>query len=623
MNRIWHDAAMKTLPLWLIVTMMNTNVLLGLVFWRQASQARELQLSSTQLLVILWLALAIYMLAGNVRTRCQRLEMTLPIGSRILWRRHLAAVTLAGSLVLAGSLGVLALDTLLLTRVGREKALEIPYLSLVVPLLAGLLLATSLIDSVEPGLWKLRGRRSYWALVISSLVGILGLLLLLHRWPWVATAICLASTILVTRRTLRSLPASFSLVPRAAAPASAEVEVAATTAEPVSRWQQYKTLFNVLHAAPPWKQFTPWMLYFFVALMGFILAGGLDRWFDAGDLRFLYLPFGSYVLLAGIGILTYHLYRLDPLPVPRRTLFAVLTLPGLIIYCCAFTAGRLAVLTDPDPAPLVDYKVEEVLVRTDLEQASEAESLEPRTMVWVEVDQRFMGVSLDGRPPTLSAPWGESHEAWRETLFRGASAVMYNPYNTAEETSADFEALMTSRAIEEVYGQAIPPEEIRDRYFVVEDNQVTGLQAGGFALLEDYPGLQAPAATGPETPVYMLLVLTPWLLLVALFLRSFRATSSIRFIRGVYWLGLGVLLGTLLLQGVLSVLGLFSPDAGRGFLAVFIRSLGASHFTVLATWGVSLVVIVASYRFALTQFERAEIPASPVNCSLVDWGTKS
>ena len=622
MNRIWHDGAIKTLPLWLTITMLNTSMLLGLVLWRQASQARDPQPPLAQLLIILWLAIALYMLAGNVRTRCQRLEMTLPIASKTLWRRHLAGVALAGSLVLAGSFGVLALHGLLLTRVGREQVLEVPYLSLVVPLLAGLLLATSLIDSVEPGLWKLRGRRSYWALVIGSLVGILVLLLLLHRWPWLATALCLALAAVVLRRTQRSLPAAFRLVPYIAAPASTETATAATTAQPVSRRQVYGALFNVLHSAPPWKQFTPWMLYFFVALMGFILAGGLNRWVDAEDLRFLYLPFGSYMLFAGIGILTYHLYRLDPLPVPRRTLFAVLTLPGLIIYCGAYTAGRLAVLTDPDPAPLVDYKVQELQVQVDLEQASAADSREPRIMVWVEVDQRFMGVTLDGEPPTLTAPWGESHEAWHQPLFRGASALMYNPYNTTEETTADFEALMASQAIERVYGTTILPEEIRDRYLVVEDSRVVGLQEGGFTLLEDYPGLQAPAA-GPETPIYMVLVLVPWFLLVALFVRSFRATSSIRFIRGVYWAGLGVLLGALLLQVVLSLFGLFSPDAGRGFLDVSIRTLGASSFIELTTWVVSLVVIVASYRFALSQFERAEIPASPVNCSLVDWGKES
>jgi len=605
MNRIWHDAASRRLPLWLTITMMNTSVLLGVVLWRQASQARNLQPPLIQLQGILWLAIALYLLAGNVRTRCQRLEMTLPVPALALWRRHLTAVFLTGSLVLAGSVGVLVLHAVMIAKVGRERVLEIPYLTLLGPLLAGLLLAAALIDSVEPGLWKLRGRRAYWALAVGSLVGILALLLLLHRWPWIATAVCLVLAVAVIRRALRSLPAAYRLEPLTAAPATGEVDVAATTTRPVSQWQIYKILFNVLHTTPPWKQFTPWMLYFFVVLMGFIMAGGLSRWIDAQDLRFLYIPMGSYMLLAGVGILTYHLYRLDPLPVSRRKLFAVLTLPGLLIFCGGYAAGWLAVTTDPDPAPLVDYKVEE--------------SREVGTMVWVEPAQAFMGVSLGGEPPTLSASWGESHEAWSQELFRGLSALMYNPYNTVEETTADFEALMGSQAIQRVYGTIIPPAEIRDRYFVVENNRVVGLKEGGFTLLADYPDLEAPSG-GPETPVYMVLVLVPSLLLTAFFVRSFRAHRSNKYIRGMYWIALAVLMGALVGQVVLSVLGIFDPEAGRGFLEVFIHRLGSTPLTLGLTWLISIGFIFGSYWLALVQFERAEIPASPVNCSLMDFG---
>jgi hypothetical protein len=327
------------------------------------------------------------------------------------------------------------------------------------------------------------------------------------------------------------------------------------------------------------------------------------------------------MLLAGIGILTYHLYRLDPLPISRRTLLAVLTLPGLFIYCGAYAAGRLALLTDPDPVPLVDYKVQELRVRRDSQQGPEAKPQERGTMIWVEIDQAFMDVTLNGEPPTLSAPWGESHEAWSQELFRGFPALMYNSYNTSEETTADFEALMTSRAIEEVYGRTIPPEEIRDRYFVIENDRVVGLKNRGFTLLSDYPDLEAPSA-GPETPIYMVLVLVPWLLLVALFVRSFRATHSNKYVRGIYWVGLGVLMGAMLGQIILSVLGLYSPAAGRGFLAVLVQSLGSTPLTPALTWLISLGAILGSYWIALAQFERAEIPASPVNCSLMDFGTE-
>ena len=578
MIRIWHDEAVRWLPLWLTITMLNTSVLLGMVAWRQASRSQNAQLPVGALLIILWLALAFYILFGQVRTRCQRLEMTLPIRSQTLWRRHLAAVFLAGAVVLAGSLGVLALHANLLSKAGRQQFLEIPYMTLIGPLLAGLLLATALVSSVEPGLQRLRGKRTYWALVLGGLVGIPLLLLLLIQWPWASAGICFVLAISVSRQTQRSLPAAYRLVPATAGPASAERTVAASTDRPASRWQVYRTLFNVLHTAPPWKQLTPWMVYGFGAVMGFILGGGIDRWEEVSSLRFLYLPFGSYMLFAGIGILTYNLYRLDSLPVSRRTILAVLMLPGLIAFSAGYATGSWARSTASDASPQVNFKVLQTRIEMDLHEGVKPRPRELRTMVWVEVDPSFMGATFGGKPPTLTSPWGESHEAWSEELFKGTSALLYNPYNTAEDTTADFEALMLSRAIEDVYGQSIPPGELRDRYFVVENDQVVGLtsymhtgpgykvtaRSRGIPLLEDYPALQVPPP-GPETPIYMLFVLVPWLLLTALFLRSFRATHSIRYIRGIYWAGLAIPMLGLVSQVVLAVFGLFSPEAGARF----------------------------------------------------------
>jgi len=634
MIRIWHDDALRWLPLWLTITMLNTSVLLGVVLWRRATGIENLQPPTAWFLIILWLAVAFYILFGNVRTRCQRIEMTLPIPSAALWRRHLAAVFLAGATVLAGSLVVLVLHAQMMSKVGQLRLLDIPYSTLVGPLLAGLFLAAVLVNSVEPGLQKLRGRRNYWALVVGSLVGIPLLLLFLIRWPLASIGLCLTLAIAVFHQARRSLPEAFRLVPATAAAASTERTAAATTDQAGSRWQVYRTLFKILHTAPPWKQFTPWMLYVFVALMGFVLAGGIDRWMEAADMRFLYLPFGSYMLFAGIGILTYNLYRLDPLPVSRRTILAVLTLPGLIFYCAGYAGGWWALTTAPNPSPLVDFHLQEVRVEVDLHGDADAKPRELRTMVWVEVDSSFMGATLAGGPPTLKAPWGESHEAWSEELFRGSSALMYNPYNTAEEATADFEALMLSRAIEDVYGRTIPPTDLRDRYFVVENDRVVALKPDllavepdyrvvrprqGLPLQEDYPDLLAPPK-GPETAIYMLLVLVPWLLLTALFLRSFRADHSNRFIRGTYWAGLAIPMLGLLSQVFLSVFGLFSPAAGRGFLAIPIRSLGSNPASWLLTWIVAIAVTLACYRLALLQFEKAEIPTSPINCSLVNWG---
>ena len=383
MNRIRYDGALHRLPIWLVITMMTTSVLLGAVLWRQSAHAPGTPLPQGQLLVILWLAIALYMLVGDVRTRCQRLDMTLPIETRTLWWSHQSAIVVAGSVVLAGSLAVLAGHALLIRQVDPQRALEIPYLTLIAPLGGGLLLAASMIGSLEPGLWKLRGRIEYWVFVITSLGGILLILVLLQEKPWKATQFCLLMAAVIPYLTLRKLPPAYRLVPRCAAPADKKVAVAATTGEPVSRWQIYRILFDVLHTTPPWRQFTPWMLYFFVALMGFILAGGFERTIEIGSLRFIYLPMGSYMLLAGVGILTYHLHRFDPLPIPRRALFGVIVIPGLLIFTGGYLTGRLFLTTDPTPTAMVDYKVQDQHFEFDLKEGPGAEPREVETMVWV------------------------------------------------------------------------------------------------------------------------------------------------------------------------------------------------------------------------------------------------
>jgi hypothetical protein len=460
------------------------------------------------------------------------------------------------------------------------------------------------------------------------------------EWPWVSTSGCLLAAAAIALHTDSSLPQAFRMMPTQAQAAVPEDASSAKLDRPVGRLEILRTLFHLLHTAPPWKQFTPWMVYTFVALMGFVIGGGVERWKEYSDLRLLYLPFGSYMLFAGIGVITYNLFRIDAIPVSRRTVLLVLTMPGLFFYCLGYGTGSWTRSSATARSPLVDFHVVQASLQSYRHNGPDAEPTNHRStvsMVWVEVDPAFMGLCLTGDAPTITGPNGESHEAWSETLFRGGKPIAFNPYNTSEETTAEFEAAMLSRAIEDVYGQTIAADELRERYFVVEDGRVVDLQrirqveqdrwpdtsvmaaTGGFSLLEDYPQLTAPGR-GPDTPIYMLFVLVPWFLLTALFFRSLRATHGLKFVRRVYWAGLAIPMLAMLGQVLLAVFGLFSPEAARAYLAVTIRALGSSPALWVATWVVSLILIGATYWLALRQLERAELPTSPINCSLVDWG---
>ncbi len=646
MTRPWQTGTFRNLPLWLAVTAINASVLFGFLFWKRATQG-SLDGSLAPLLAIFWLAVAIYLLLGKPAVRAHPLDLTLPIPTRELWRRHWLGTLLGALLVLAAVLAMLAVHVWLLARLGRGTALELPILALVGPLLAATVLATALIDGIEPGLWKPRTAPHYWPRTLVRLAAVLVLLLASSRWPLFAVSVCIALSIVVVQRQRKRLPAAYRLVPTRAldtrtgdarSPAANAAALVAARTRPVSRWQVWHLVFSVLHTTPPWKRFAPWLLYVFVALMGFLLSGGPNRWIDAAELRFLYLPFGSYMLLAGFGLLTYHLFRLDPLPIPRRTLFAASTVPGLVIFCLGYGAGLLTVVTDPHASPSVTFRYLAPRVKTPVRSASDEELVDHHAMVWVEVDPGFMGVALSGEVPTLTSPWGESHPAWSDQLLRGLPIRVYSPYNTADEASADFEAWLASRAVETTFGRSLPYREIRDRYLVVDGDRVTGLQGPqidtesgtapgqerdlGRDLLTDHPDVEAPRS-GPETPIYLVIALVPWLLLTAFIVRSFRASHSNRYIRWMYWIALGLLMGVLLLQVLLGVFGLFSLDAARTILAVSIQRLGTTPLLWASTWLLGLGLIAAAYRLALTAFERAEIPARPINCSWIDWEARS
>ncbi len=123
-----------------------------------------------------------------------------------------------------------------------------------------------------------------------------------------------------------------------------------------------------------------------------------------------------------------------------------------------------------------------------------------------------------------------------------------------------------------------------------------------------------------DTPFFLTIVLVPWLLLLALFARSFRATSSTRFVRGVYWAGLLALLAVLIGQLVIVYAGGYSPTVAHGFLEILVLKLGSHPLSSLAVWAASLAAIFFAYRLAQAQFARAELPTEPIQCALVDWG---
>ena len=601
--RIWRDNLVRSLPLWLILTLLTSQVL-TLVILLPAFRRDSAGVPLSQMLLIVWLPIAVFLMLGRIRARSHRLDLALPLSGRQLWLTHYAATVLAAGVVLAAALAAL-IAILALLRSRAAVAPQVSVAALALGVSAAIPLGALLVQRQQPGAWKPVARARDWSELVGGLLLIPAILLWLGSWPLVSTGLLLLGAAVLGRGTWNAMPDALELTPLVEArrhdterPRSAGGTDVASVAS-VGPLGVARLLFTILHNAPPWRQLMPWVLYTFVALVGFFLAGGFGFWVELDESRILNLPLGAYMLFAGSGLLTYHLHRLDPLPVSRRALFRILVLPSLVVFCLGWAAGRL-LLSTGEGRPWVEYRIS-------------------GDQQWVQVPPEYLAFTTDGEAPVLTAPWGESHPAWHRPLFRGSRLVFYSPFNTAEPSSARFEALMTSRAIERVYGESIAPDEIQQRYFEVEGDRILALRGAGLTLAADYPALTPPRQAA-ATPFFMAVTIAPWLLLLAIFVRTFRGTSSIRVIRWVYWAFLLILLAVLIGQVIVTVAGLYRPDAAYGLLAICSLWLGSEPLLHAIAWLSTLVLIALCYALAEREFRRAELPASPLQCSLVDWG---
>ena len=160
---------------------------------------------------------------------------------------------------------------------------------------------------------------------------------------------------------------------------------------------------------------TTWGIKVIGALAVLIIGWIVAKWIRASMRKALtktnmdatLVPFLSsmvyYLLLAFVGPSMNQFHQLDPLPISRRLLFAVLTLPGLLALIASYGAGRIGVALVERPTELVEYRIDE-----------------RGQYVWVP--ERFLEVAWGGETPILDAPWGESHPAWSLPLFRGSRA---------------------------------------------------------------------------------------------------------------------------------------------------------------------------------------------------------
>jgi hypothetical protein len=595
-----RDRAIRLLPPWLLL-----GVLMGLMLssFQQDAVRHGLTVGRhgfqgfRQTAYLPWGLTAFYLLYAGVTSRCSRLDMTLPIPHRVLWLSRLLALVLsAWALIGTAAVTLLARNWLQGFQVVGRTQVE----SLFAQLAAVSALAVVLASVRRASLYELPRRpTSIFYLIFVWIVG-WGILFLLSGEPpgYALLPATVASGL--GWWSYHSLPGPFVLVPGQAEAAPGEsrrtavqprIGISSTgsvaTAVRAGRGQLHLILLRTFYGHG--------LSWFLLALL-LVLGLGASYLGPEGSLYAFWLFILYWLLLSALfGLASARLPMLDPLPVPRKLLFAYLVLPGLLLALLGYAGAHLVRAGGASRLLLVDYRQHPVVDDWD-----------------VQVPLISWEIGWDGQPPPVEEPyvppWEVPYYPWSVSLFRGLPPVLYSPYHAPQGSPPEWVAGQLSQAVDAVYGTSILAIEIQRRYLVPEADGSTGVQPGGVTLLDDFPELR-PVVWGQTLPLMVLLIGLPWLLYLALAVRGGYASGDAgRRPWGPLLLAgfaLACILGALWSYGV----GWTAEWKLVALTAILARKLAALlPANLWLRWGIIVALLSITYLLAQARFERIETP---------------
>ena len=598
---IRRNPAIRTLPKWLGISALTATFLINVLtfyLWRQREGTNPLLVVS-----IVWLAATIYLVFGEVRTRCTPFDMALPISARRVWLSHLTAVILSGVAILAVTAILTAGGVLLLWKLSGHWMIPLEGMGgLAVHACAGLTLAVVLIQSPLPPDHQLRRNRERILLSILVMAAVLSVVVVMNNVsPWTAL-VTLALAVTVGRYRYRLVPATFSLSTADAAAATSldrdvvRKEWEVVVAEDRARGAAFERFLNgtifKCYTRLAKKKLTPWLTMPIVLFFG-VLISGLDRRWLEFSLAFNYVSMVVYMLIAFTAPTLKTMMIVDALPVSRKRLLNVLVLPFVVVLAIGYWGGRVyfAVMESRRPSAVnVIHFVQD--------------SDEGNYYLYVPYDA--MEILWDGRAPDIVAPWGESREGWARPLFRGCPIKMHTPYHTPPGSSIDFAAWQISRAIEAVYGESVSPEEIKDRYLRERDDGTAALIPKKLKIAEDYPRFRRITPSGPFFPLVFATVFVVWMLSMSVYFQAHRAGVSSRKRTAVMWILMGIMMLWWISMFLGPIVQLLHTMRINSFLTVLVVRAGTSTIATAVVWLLSIAASLAAYWVALRRFERIE-----------------
>ncbi len=614
---IRRDASIRFLGRWMFVGPLVTLSMMGLIAYIRFSGGSGAGRGGAELFLMpltLWTPAAIYLGVNFAERRCSRFDMELPISARVLWTAHTLALSLAGIMLLAATVGVL----LFIAWAARALPGSFPAVfeagDVVVALRVAsvLLLGVAAAQSVLPSLERIpSGQRLIWTINAGINVPFL-LVLALLRLPVVACLVPLALAGFLAWRTWSGLPATVVTAPLEpvwfgsaretgdrTVPSDANAWTEAAPAR--SALRRFWTFFLVIFRSTTKMPVAPIVGLPILIAAGFTMAGAFGSALRGDDaIRFSLLFIIAYTLLSFSGLPPRKLFVLDALPVSRRLIFAIMFVPYVAVLGLGYGAGRIVADRAENESELICYR-------------------ERDGHYFVSLPLRNGALAMDGSPPAAIAPSGESHDVWSREIMTGSKPVVHALYSTPPGSSIDFVAWQVSRAAEAVYGERISPDEVRERYLALDADGRVVPAGGELTLAADHPEWSVrPYA--PVFPVMMLVVCGLWFMAMAVYLRTLRAGFTEKQKRGTFWWGMIVLMVLHISQFGLLIADRLDHWVLSGFGMIAVRELSAwLPGGAVSVWVLCGAVLYAFYRMAERQFLQVESnPGDDMRIALIE-----
>lgn len=542
-----------------------------------------------------WVYLTGFAAYAGVTGRSNRLYVALPMTACTLWLSRVLAVILGGFAIIAVQYGVLALAGLLQGQNLVDGGLR----TLALGLMSSYLLGVVLAQLPGASLFEIPLRPGYLIYLIAVWVLTLIVAMVVSAYPYLAL-LPVVLAVALGWRVYRSFPRGFALVSREPAGRRilrAEPRAVSREAVGLRPGRQggedrradgvggQRVLLRVLYH--PWLTL---LLFIWLAFVGIRNAG-----YGLGGLSNTTMI--VWALLALSGLMSYavpRLYMIDALPISRRTVFTCLVIPGLTVALAGYTIGTVRAKGLFVDRYIVTYGVKYYDPQYD-----------------VRVPLEYWEIASGGYPEPVEGCCDEAHAAWSTNLLKGTDLVLYSPYHTPPGSPPEFVAEQLSRAIDDVFGERIPPGELVRKYFDRTPDGGTRLKVERMDLLEDYPHLRADDWMRTLPLVYVWVGL-PWFIYLSVAMGWLRTrTPGKSMLRG-HLLITFTAMGLLMLMIWASSNGVTKEYKVSAAVGILLRKAAAAiPGGTPSLWAVSLLLLAGLYLLAQSRFMRYEFPVKP------------